>query len=330
MTFKLHPGNKFASGNPVTADDVVYSFNRVVALNGSPAFLFTDVGGITADSVKAVDPLTVLISLPKTASPGGFLSVLTNTIGGIVDSKEVKTHETGGDHGAAWLLDHSAGSGPYIVDHWTKSVEVLLKANPNFGGTKPALDSILFKHVPESANQLTELQKGDADIAQNLTPEQLATLSGDTANTTGDNLLLFYVGMNVAVKPLDNWKCARPCAWPLTTMASSRICCRAMPRKVQTIVPAGFFGFNSDAPFQQDVAGAKALLQKAGVSNVSLDLLVPTGNAPAWPGSDLAAKLQSDWAADRRDRQHQAGGRSRSADLLPRAEEHVDAHQLGS
>jgi peptide/nickel transport system substrate-binding protein len=56
LTFKLHPGNKFASGNPITADDVVYSFNRVLAINGSPAFLFTDVAGLTADSVPAPEP----------------------------------------------------------------------------------------------------------------------------------------------------------------------------------------------------------------------------------------------------------------------------------
>ena len=97
LTFKLHPGNKFASGNPITADDVVYSFNRVLTINGSPAFLFTDVAGLTADSVKAVDPETVQINLPKTASPGAFLAVLTNTIAGVVDSKEVKAHETDGD-----------------------------------------------------------------------------------------------------------------------------------------------------------------------------------------------------------------------------------------
>ena len=78
--------------------------------------------------------------------------MLTGPNGGIVDSKEVKTHETGGDHGNAWLLDHSAGSGPYVVDHWTKDTEVLLKANPNYGGTKPALDSILLKHVPVATN----------------------------------------------------------------------------------------------------------------------------------------------------------------------------------
>src|SRR5690349_17172951 len=153
MTFKLHDGNKFASGNPITADDVVYSFNRVIPINGPPSFLFSDVGGLTADSVKALDPLTVVISLPKTASPAAFMSVLTNTIAGIVDSKVVKTHESAGDFGSAWLLDHSAGSGPYVVDHWTKDVEVLLTANPNYGGDKPALTSVLIKNVPESSNQ---------------------------------------------------------------------------------------------------------------------------------------------------------------------------------
>src|SRR5215207_9586807 len=213
LTFKLHPGNKFASGNPVTAEDVVYSFNRVVAINGSPAFLFTDVAGLTAESVKAVDPETVVITLPKTASPSAFLAVLTNTVASVVDSKEVMAHETGGDNGSAWLLDHSAGSGAYVVDHWTKNVEVreALRMAIDYDGI------------------VNELLSGNA-------------------------------------------------------------------QKVQSIIPSPMFGHNSDAPFQQDVEGAKALLEQAGVSDVSLEMLIPDGAAPGgvqW--SDLAAKLQSDW-----------------------------------
>src|SRR6266498_4491212 len=296
LTFKLHPGNKFASGNPITADDVVYSYNRVVTIDGSPAFLFTNIGGLTADSVKAVDPETVVISLPKTASPAAFLAVLTNTVAGVVDSKEVKTHETGGDSGTAWLLDHSAGSGAYVVDHWTKDVEVLLKANPNFNGTKPALSSILISHVPESANQLTALQKGDADIALNLTAEQLATLSGDATSVKGADLRLFYLGMNVAMKPLDKVEVREAMRMAIDYDGIVNDLLSGNAQKVQTIIPSPMFGYNSDAPFQQDVEGAKAMLQKAGVSNVSLEMLIPEGAAPGgvkW--SDLAAKLQSDW-----------------------------------
>jgi peptide/nickel transport system substrate-binding protein len=298
LTFKLHPGNKFASGNPITADDVVYSFSRVVTLNKSPAFLFTDDSGLTADSFKAVDPLTVVISMPKTNSPQVLLSILTFTVAGIVDSTVVKTHDTGGDLGNGWLLDHSAGSGPYTVDHWTKDVEVLLKTNANYAGDKPALDSILIKHVADSSVQEAELQKGDADIAQNMTPEQLATLTGDATTTKGDSLLLFYIGMNVTVKPLDNVKVREALRMAIDYDGIIKDLLSGNAKKVQTIIPAGLLGYNDDAPFQADVAGAKALLQSAGVSNVTLELLVPTGSgAGGVTFSDLAAKLQSDWAA---------------------------------
>src|SRR5690349_20961426 len=57
ITFKLDEKAKFASGAAVTADDVVYSWGRIVDLNKSPAFLFTDFG-VTKDSFKAIDPQT--------------------------------------------------------------------------------------------------------------------------------------------------------------------------------------------------------------------------------------------------------------------------------
>jgi peptide/nickel transport system substrate-binding protein len=203
----------------------------------------------------------------------------------------------GSDHGSTWLLDHSAGSGAYVVDHWTKEVEVLLTANPNFGGDKPALGSVLVRHVPESANQLTELQRGDADIALNLTAEQLATLSGDATSVKGEDLRLFYLGMNVAVEPLDKVEVREAIRMAIDYDGIVNELLSGNAQKVQTIIPSPMFGYNSDAPFQQDVEGAKALLEQAGVSDVSLEMLIPDGAAPGgvqW--SDLAAKLQSDWA----------------------------------
>src|SRR5213593_1560721 len=112
ITFKLKSGVKFASGNPLTADDVVYSFQRAIKLNKSPAFLFTDIAGLKPESIKATDPTTVVVTMPKTSSTQTFLVILTFTIGGIVDSKDAKAHEASGDFGSAYLLDHSAGSGP--------------------------------------------------------------------------------------------------------------------------------------------------------------------------------------------------------------------------
>jgi peptide/nickel transport system substrate-binding protein len=300
VTFNLRDGVKFASGNPLTADDVVYSLQRVISLNKSPAFLFIDIAQIKTEDIKAADPKTVVVSMPKTASPQAFLSILTFTVGGIVDSKEVKSHESDGDFGSGWLLDHSAGSGPYVIDHWQRDVEVLLKANPNYGGPKPALNTVLIKHVPESATQQIELEKGDADIAQNLSPEQIAAVKGKegVATTTGDSLLLFYVGMNVTVKPLDNVKVREALRTAVDYDGIINDLLSGNAKKVQDIIPAGLLGFNADTPFQQDIDQAKALLKEAGQdAGFTLELLVPTGAAPggvAW--ADLAAKLQSDWA----------------------------------
>ena len=300
VTFHLRDDVKFASGNPLTADDVVYSFQRVISLNKSPAFLFTDIAQIKTDSIKAADPKTAVVTMPKTASPQAFLSILTFTVGGIVDSKEVQAHVSGDDFGSGWLLDHSAGSGPYAVDHWQRDVEVLLKANPNYGGAQPPLSAVLVKHVPESANQQTELETGDADIAQNLSPEQIAAVKGKegVATTTGNSLLLFYVGMNVAVKPLDNVKVREALRTAVDYDGIINDLLSGNAKKVQNVIPAGLLGFNPDTPFQQEIEKAKALLKEAGQENgFTVEMLVPTGAGPggvAW--ADLAAKLQSDWA----------------------------------
>src|SRR6266550_4279576 len=299
VTFKLKSGVKFASGNALTADDVVYSFQRAINLNKSPAFLFTDIAGLKAESVKASDPSTVVVTMPKTSSTQTFLVILTFTIGGIVDSKELKTRETGGDFGSAYLLDHSAGSGPFAVDHWTKNTEVLLKANSNYGGTKPLLSAVLFKHVPEPANQQFALEKGDIDIANDLGSEQIAALQGKAGITTtsAGSLLLVYVGMNAMVKPLDNVKVREALRTAVDYDGIVKDLLKGNGKKVQGIVPAGLAGYNDSAPFQADVSKAKDLLQQAGQTSVTLDFLVPTGQAPggaAW--SDIAAKLKSDWA----------------------------------
>jgi peptide/nickel transport system substrate-binding protein len=299
ITFKLKSGVKFASGNPLTADDVVYSVQRAIKLNKSPAFLFTDIAGLKAESIKATDPTTVVVTMPKTSSTQTFLIILTFTIGGVVDSKELKTKETAGDFGSAYLLDHSAGSGPFSVDHWTKNTEVLLKANPN-SATKPSLSAVLFKHVPEPTNQQFALEKGDIDIANDLGSEQIAALQGKAGVTTtsADSLLLVYVGMNAMFKPLDNVKVREALRTAVDYDGIVKNLLKGNGKKVQGIVPKGLAGYNESTPFQADVAKAKSLLQEAGQTNISLEFLVPTGSAPggvAW--SDLAAKLKSDWAA---------------------------------
>ena len=119
LTFRLRDAT-FSSGNPVTAQDVVYSFDRVIELQSPSSFLLTDVAGLKVGSTVAVDDKTVQLNLPKGVNPTIVLNLLTFNVGGVVDSQTVKEHEQGGDYGSAWLTENSAGSGPYVLVRWDR------------------------------------------------------------------------------------------------------------------------------------------------------------------------------------------------------------------
>src|SRR3989442_7174207 len=298
VTVKLRPGVKFSTGRPVTAKAVAFSFDRVIALNKSPAFLFKEVAGLNEGDTIPVGDDTVVVSLPKTASPLAFLNILTFTVGAIVDPDEAMAHQSGADRGEAWLRNHSAGAGPYVLERWDPQSRAVLVANPNYWGPKPRLSRIIIQHVPDTSTQKFMLETGDADIAANLTPDQAQarTNKPDEKTQQGKLLQLVYVGMNVKQPPLDNVKVREAIRWSIDYDGIIRSLLRGGARKVQTIVPEGLFGFNASAPFQQDISKAKALLAEAGVGGgFTGEMLGPTGPAPGGPKwSDIAAKIQSD------------------------------------
>ncbi|MCL7455205.1 MAG: ABC transporter substrate-binding protein, partial [Anaerolineae bacterium] len=131
-TFKLHPGVTFSSGNPVTAEDVRFSWMRLINLKGNPSF-YADL----VEGVEVVDDQTVKVTLTD-ASPA-FLGMIATPAMSVLDSKVVQ--EQGGtdaedadqtDGAKEWLDQNSAGSGPYILTSWTPKAEIVLEANPDY------------------------------------------------------------------------------------------------------------------------------------------------------------------------------------------------------
>ncbi len=296
ITFKLNPAATFASGNPVTAQDVVFSWARAIDVNKSPIFLFTDISGLTKESFSATDASTFQVNLPPTVSPQVFLSIISFSLASVVEQAVVEAN-MGDDLGSAWMNDNSAGSGPYVLNAWERSVSITLDANPTYWGGAPAIKRVIFQNIPELANLQAAIETGDADIVEGLGPEQSSTLEGnpDIVLTLATDTLLAYVGMNSTKAPLDNPDVREAIRYAIN-YDEIALLLQGNGKIVQEILPEGFLGFTGNNPFSQDIAKAKELLAKAGVAEgTEIDFLVPTGLAPAgleW--GVLGAKIQAD------------------------------------
>lgn len=294
-TFKIRQGIKFANGDPLDAKAVEYSLRRVLILGKTPAWLLQQFISKPEDIV-AKDQYTVQIRVKEKVAPDFFLRVLSFTTSGIVNPKEAEAHASGNDMGSAWLTDHSAGSGPYVLVSWDRNSQIVLKANPNYWRGKPSIDTIVIRHVPEPSTQLLLLQKGDADIVYGLTADLIEQLRGVKGVRILDYpvLQIAYIGMNVKNPILANEKVREAIRYSIDYDGIINNILRGGAMKIQTIIPYPLMGYNPATPYYRDVSKAKRLLAEAGYPNgFDIELAYPAG---AHPQEEIAQKIQRDLA----------------------------------
>jgi peptide/nickel transport system substrate-binding protein len=156
-TFKLRKGVKFHDGAEVTADDVQYSIERILALKKGAAALLSTM--VAPGTTKVVDRHTVQFTLTKPAAI--FLAVVPEIH--VVNAALVKKHEKGGDWGAAWLTSNEAGSGSYSLSRYDPAIGFIGK---RFAGHfmpwgPKYIDEIEFRHVKEDNTRVLGMIKGD-------------------------------------------------------------------------------------------------------------------------------------------------------------------------
>lgn len=299
VTFTLRDA-KFSSGRPVTANDVVYSINRVIQLKTPSSFLLTDVANLKVGSVTAPNAKTVVMSIPKTANPNIVLAVLTFSVGAVVDSTEVKAHEQNGDFGTGWLKDHSAGSGPFTLNRWDRSAQVALDANPNAFRKSPNIKRVIMRYMQESAAQQSALNSGEIDVAMDYTPDafKVAQSNNKVKALKTDTFLLTYLGMNSGKgMPFEDARVREAVRYAIDQDGIIKNLLGGLARKTQTIIPIGLAGSNPNIAYPYNPEKAKALLKAAGKTSVTADFMVINGACPGGvPCQDLAAKIQSDLA----------------------------------
>lgn len=277
FTFHLRHDVKFSDGTPLTSADVVFSFNRMKNIKGNPSFLLA---GITT---SATDPYTVVLTsdAPNTAIP----FIVPNPALGIVNSKVVTAH--GGtdaanadkaDTAESFLNQNSQGSGPYILQSFSTTSQVVMTANPKFWGTAPAYSKVVVRNVV-AATQSLDVQKGVAQIALDLSPDQASSLGGglQVQQSASPNVFFLFTNANPAVSRVTSnknfWDAVR------YGLDYSGLVSLAGKGAIQAagIIPSLFLGaLPQSGGLTRDLTKAKAALAASGLSNPTVSLEYPS------------------------------------------------------
>lgn len=281
-TFKLKPGLVFASGDPLTAEDVAFSFERAVKLNKSPAFLLGQFG-LTGDNVvenaRAADPTTFVLTIDKPYAPSFVLNVLTSTVGAVVEKKVVMAnakpvtptaeyaYDT--DFGNEFLKTGYAGSGPFVAKLWKANEAVVLERNDNYFGEKAKLARVIYRHFKESAGQRLALEAGDIDVARNLEPgdmEAVAAKEGFQV-VSAPKGTVYYISFNQKNPTLAKPEVVEAMKYLVDYDAIGATLIKGIGQIHQTFLPQGMLGELDENPYKLDVAKAKELLAAAGLAD---------------------------------------------------------------
>ncbi len=281
-TFKLKQGLKFASGNPLTAEDVAFSMERAVKLDKNPAFLLTQLG-LKGDNVtekaKATDANTFVLTVDKAYAPSFVLNVLTATVASVVDKKLVMEkakavtasadYKYDTDFGNEFLKTGYAGSGPYKILGWKANEAVILEVNPNYYGDKPKLKRVVYRHMKESSGQRLALENGDIDVARNLEPGDMDSVSKKEGFTviSAPKGTVYYLGLNQKNEYLKKPEVVEAFKYLIDYEGIGATIIKGIGEIHQTFLPKGQLGALEENPYKLDVAKAKELLAKAGLKD---------------------------------------------------------------
>ena len=297
-TFKMRQGVKFASGNPMTAEDAAFSLQRAVVLDKSPAFILTQFGFTkenAKEKIRAADDSTLVLETDQAYAPTFVLYCLTATISSVVDKKLVMENEKDGDMGHAWLRTNYAGGGPFKLVNWKANESLTLERNDNYYGAKPAMKRVAIRHISESSTQRVLLEKGDIDIARNLSPNDIAGVKGE-ANIWIDQGVkgtLYYLGLNQKNPNLAKPQVRQALKYLVDYQGMADTIMAGQGAIHQAFLPKGFLGALNDTPFKLDVAKAKQLLAEAGLPD-GFSVTMDTANKS--PVLDMAQTIQGTFA----------------------------------
>ena len=258
IQFKLREGVTFHDGEPFTAEDVKYTYERArdhTIVKNNFSWL---------ESVDVVDDYTVVINTIGAYSP--VLNALCSPLCGIMPKHLMEANENA-------MAEFPIGTGPYKFVERAEGEYIKMEANEDYWGGTPKTKYLEMRVVPETSQRSVLLETGEIDFAYDVLPSDVERLNGNENLQVLEDVSFktFYLTLNCTSEDTPALQDARvrmaiECAIDKDTLCDAVMYGYAEP--IGTLLAPGVFGYSESVPANTyDVERAKELLAEAGYAD---------------------------------------------------------------
>jgi peptide/nickel transport system substrate-binding protein len=282
--FKLRKGVKFHNGEVMTAEDVKYSFDRVLE-PGKEKKKSPQYGNVRAiKEVRIVNPDTVHIVTEKP-----FPLLLERLVFfPIVPKKHI---EKVGEQ--AFAESATVGTGPWKLVEWKRGQHLRLEAFADHWRGAPAFKTLTFREIPEVSTQIAELKTGGVDLIRNVSADLTPDLKAHalTYVTSAPILRTHYVALDMRSEPFNKKLVRQAANHAIDRDAIVQKLMAGLGRVVPTVVHPAAFGYDASVtPYPYDPKKAKELLAQAGYPN-GVDITLHSGSSEFRPQFEAIGQM---------------------------------------